>query len=368
MIRGLAISALLLLQAAPPQGPTVYWKLDEASGAVAEDAWGANDGAHAGGMPSLDRPAITFANPQSRSYDGVDDGTSLAQTGLAAGNTPHTIAAWIKVVALPANRAWIAQLGNDGGGSHHWLISADGTAAFGVWNAGAAGQVQKNPVLAVGQWHHVAVTFNGTNLSAYVGGVEVGTPVAATFNLQGVPLTLAQAHINENFFNGLLDDVRIYSRALTLAEVQHLAAGNGPPAAPQQLQAVPDILSIDLSWQAVAGAVSYTIRRTTSLNDPNPAVIATVAGTTYTDGGLDPSIRYYYVVTAAHPVGDPSGFSNIADAMPLPIPPRVNDHEEGLLDENCSCGSSIGSTSPWALAGLIALAARSRRRRGSRPA
>lgn len=366
MIRGLAVSALLLLQAAPPQGPTVYWKLDEASGAVADDAWGTNNGAHAGGMPSLDRPTLAFQNDQSRAYDGVDDGTSLAQTGLAAGNTRHTLAMWIKVTALPANRAWIALLGNPGAGSHHWLINSAGVTQFGVW--GGAGQLA--PVLAAdGLWRHLAATFDGTTLRVYVNGVAVAANgVAATFNLAGVPLTVAQVQNNENAFNGIIDDVRLYARDLSAAEVQYLAAGNGPPAAPQQLQAVPGILSIDLSWQAVAGALSYTIRRTTTLNDPNPPVLATVAGTTYTDGGLDPSVRYYYVVTATHSVGDPSGFSNVATAMPLPIPPRLNDHEEGLIGENCSCGSSIASTSPGALAALIALAACSRRRKGSRPA
>jgi uncharacterized protein (TIGR03382 family) len=367
MIRGLAVSALLLLQAAPPQGPTVYWKLDEASGAVADDAWGTNNGAHAGGMPSLDRPTLAFQNDQSRAYDGVDDGTSLAQTGLATGNTRHTLAMWIKVNALPANRAWIALLGNPGTGSHHWLINSAGVTQFGVW--GGAGQLA--PVLAAdGLWRHLAAAFDGTTLRVYVNGVAVAANgVAATFNLAGVPLTVAQVQNNENAFNGIIDDVRLYARDLSAAEVQYLAAGNGPPAAPQQLQAVPGILSINLDWQAVAGAASYTLRRTTTLNDPNPPVIASgITGLTYSDPGLDPNTRYYYVVTAVHSVGDESPFSNVADAVPLPIPPRLNDHEEGLLGESCSCGSSIGSASPWALAGLILLGARSRRRRGSRPA
>jgi MYXO-CTERM domain-containing protein len=375
MGRALAIAVLLSLQAAPA-GPAMYWKLDEASGATAtpaDDAVGANDGTHAGiPTPSTDRPPLTFTNPQSLSFDGVDDGVARASvTGIAAGNTAHTIAMWIKMSAWPATgRAWIALLGNEGAGAHHWLIDSTGLTQFGLWG-GAPGAAQKSPVLpADGAWRHVAVTFDGTNISCYVAGTEVGTPIAATFGLAGVPFTLAQAHISENFFNGLLDDVRLYPRALTTAEVQYLAAGNGPPAAPQNLQAQGAILSIDLSWQAVPNS-TYTLRRTTSLTDPNPPVIASgLTGLTYTDPGLTPGTTYYYVVTAVHSVGDESGFSNVASAIPLPIPPRTNDHEEGLLGDKCSCGSSVTSGAPGLLlaAALIGLAARSRRRRGSRRA
>lgn len=372
MGRVLAIAVLLSLQAAPV-GPVMYWKLDEASGAAAtpaDDFVGTNDGTHAGTpTPSLDRPAaITFANAQSLSFDGVDDQVTRATvTGITAGNTAHTIAMWIKVSALPANRAWIAQLGNEGTGSHHWLINSAGVTQFGVW--GGAGQ--KAPVIPVdGVWRHLATTFNGTNLSAYVDGVEVGTPVAATFNLQGVPFSIAQAHNGENFFNGLLDDVRLYSRALTAAEVLYLAQGNGPPAAPQNFQAVPAIQAIDLSWNAVAGAASYTLRRSLIQNDPNPPVIASgLTGLSYNDPGLTAGTTYYYYLTAVAGVGDESAVAT-ANAIPLPIPPRTNNHDEGLIGDNCSCGSSVTSGSPWILlaAGLFSLGARSRRRTTGRRA
>src|SRR5690349_5187356 len=109
----LAFGILLALQTAPPpQGPVLYWKLDEAAGTNADDSSSAsaNDGTWAGGpVPSTDRPTLAFTNPQSLSFDGVDDQvTRAAVGGLTAGNTAHTMAAWLKVNALPANRAWIA--------------------------------------------------------------------------------------------------------------------------------------------------------------------------------------------------------------------------------------------------------------------
>src|SRR5262249_25132959 len=124
-----------------------------------------------------------------------------------------------------SNRAWIALLGNEGSGSEHWLINSAGITQFGVWNGG-----QTNPTLPIGVWKHVATTFDGATLACYVDGVLVGS-TTATFNLQGALLTLAQSHLNENYFNGSLDDVRIYNRALSAGEIAALV-GPVTPLAP----------------------------------------------------------------------------------------------------------------------------------------
>jgi len=217
-ITSAVIVALFLLAAgalafqAAGVGIVGYWKLDETSGTTAVDTSGANNLTYGGSpTPSTDIPAAMPAGSHSLSFNGSSDYLSKASlTGLATGNTVQSLAAWIKVTALPSTRAWIALLGNEGSGSHHWLIDKNGVTQFGTW--GGPGQVA--PTLTVGQWAHVAVTFDGTSLRGYLNGVLFNT-VATTFSLQGVPLTLAQAHIGENYFNGLLDDVRLYNRVLS---------------------------------------------------------------------------------------------------------------------------------------------------------
>jgi hypothetical protein len=93
------------------------------------------------------------------------------------------------------------------------LIKSDGTTQLGVW-----GGEQCSPSLPVGIWTHIVMTFDGTTLKSYENGIQTcSTP--AIFNLSGIPLTLAQAHGSENYFNGTIDEVRIYSRALTAQEV-----------------------------------------------------------------------------------------------------------------------------------------------------
>jgi hypothetical protein len=193
----------------------LYWKFDDGKGTAAADASGKkNDGALTGEAAWVEgkvKGAISFPEGKE-SYVAV-----ATVNGIAAGNTAHTVAAWVKVAKLPENRAWILLLGSEGEGSHHWLINNAGETQFGVW-----GGNQAKPALAVGQWKHVAITFDGKTLTGYLDGQKTES-TEATFNLQGVPLTVAQTHNGENGFEGQVDDLRVYARALSDKEVAELA-------------------------------------------------------------------------------------------------------------------------------------------------
>ena len=203
-------------------GTVLNWSLNDGSGTIASDSSGlGNNGTVSGGATW-----VTGKVGGALSFDGVSGAVTLpAVAGLAPGNTPHTVAAWVKVNVLPSNRAWILLLGNEGTGAHHWLINSTGGTQLGAWSGS-----QVSPTLPVGQWKHIALTFDGTTLTGYVDGVSIGSQ-AATFNLAGTPLTLAQAHMGEEYFNGVVDDVHVYSRALSAAEVAALAgtSTNIPP-------------------------------------------------------------------------------------------------------------------------------------------
>ena len=204
----------------------VRWKLDETSGTTVADASGSgNTGTITGGATW-----VTGKVGGALSFDGVNGSVTCGSVGPGlggGGNTKHTVAAWVKVNALPANRAWIMVLGNAGPGSHHWTIDRTGKTQFGAWGGNAV-----QPVLPVGQWRHVAITFDGTNLKSYVNGALVQSAAAKfnMFNLKGLPLTLAKAQIGENAFNGVLDDVRVYNRELTAVEVVQAMSASTPSA------------------------------------------------------------------------------------------------------------------------------------------
>jgi len=188
------------------------WHLEEqtGSGAFIKD----DSGWNASGTPT-GSTSITGKFGQGRSFNGSSDYLTTGNIpGLATGNTAHSIDAWIKPNALPTTRQWPLLLGNAGSGNHHWLWDSSGNMALGVWGTNSC---YIRPT--VGVWNYVAATFDGTTLRCYLNGQLISS-TAATFNLAGISLKLAQAQISEAYFNGSLDEVRVSSGARSAAAIR----------------------------------------------------------------------------------------------------------------------------------------------------
>ena len=200
--------------ALPTLGLVAYYPFDEISGATATDASGYNN--HANAVNG----AIWVSGRVNGAllFDGINDGLNLTNlASLGTGNTPHTIASWVRIDSLPQLRAWVLLLGKEGTGAHHWLLNSNGVSQLGSWSGN-----QAQPTLPVGIWKHIALTFDGSTLKVYIDGSLV-TTTNASFNLAGLPLTAASPHLGESAFKGALDELRIYNRALSASEVGSLA-------------------------------------------------------------------------------------------------------------------------------------------------
>ena len=132
-----------------------------------------------------------------------------------------------------------------------------------------------------------------------------------------------------------MDDVRIYGRALSVAEIQADMAtpvgGTGgdttPPSAPTNLTATAvSSAQINLSWTASTDNVAvtgYLLERCQGAGCTSFAQIATPTGTTYNDTGRTANTSYSYRVRATDAVPNLSGYSNTASATtPRRIRPR----------------------------------------------
>ena len=128
------------------------------------------------------------------------------------------------------------------------------------------------------------------------------------------------------YFNGVIDEVRIYNRALTQSEIQADmntplgAAGTDtqPPTAPSTLTSTAVSTSqINLSWAASTddtGVTGYLIERCQGAGCTNFAQIATTSTTSYNDVGLSAGVSYSYRVRATDAAGNQSAYSNVASA------------------------------------------------------
>jgi hypothetical protein len=202
--------------AASTNGLLLHLPFDEIEGGKAYDASGSNKDGVLEGTPQL-VPDELFGSCLSfnEGSGAVGDHVVVPGIGLSGQTPAHTIAAWINVKAYPQRRSWILLLGQSGGGAHHWLLKPDGAMQLGVWTG-----AQFQPAIQKGTWTHVALVYDGQNLSCYVNGVAQGQGQPAQFNLASKDLALAKAAMGELDLSGRLAGVRIYNRALTADEIK----------------------------------------------------------------------------------------------------------------------------------------------------
>ena len=103
-------------------------------------------------------------------------------------------------------------------------------------------QLQSNTIVNDNSWHHIAGTYDGTTMKMYIDGTLESTLAWSTGYVENdEPLHIGlftydynDGHGNEpNILNGLMDDVRIYNRALSPSEVQGLSSDSGNAPVPE---------------------------------------------------------------------------------------------------------------------------------------
>ena len=154
-----------------------------------------------------------------------DDYVEVSDIALSGANPAHTIEAWIALQAYPQARSWILLLGQEAGGAHHWLLNADLAGAtlsrkaqLGAWGDSAK---QATPEIPLAKWVHLATAYDGHELVSYINGSPTDTKKSATFNFTNKRLTLAKRGLAaEKNFQGKIANVRIYKRALSMAEIR----------------------------------------------------------------------------------------------------------------------------------------------------
>jgi hypothetical protein len=77
------------------------------------------------------------------------------------------------------------------------------------------------------QWHHVVATVSGTTGKVYLDGILDGTGNVGNIPDNALDIYIGRAHPNNGagvneWFNGIIEDVRIYNRALSDTEIQQL--------------------------------------------------------------------------------------------------------------------------------------------------
>ena len=218
-----------------------HWRLDEtAIGQTVVDSSGnGNSGVHRNitspNGPTTDRPDTDTTNSRGVNFDGVNDFIEIENdSSLELRSGTFTQSVWIRPGDSTNRFQGVLGFQPSNGTVNRypgiWVREGDRIhAGFGDgnnWNSFNTGSV-----LTVGEWNHVATTFDGTSYTAYVNGVEV---FSTDQFARRSPVVSGQVTIGrvDNFFEGGIDDVRIYNRALSFVEVADLIDGATLPNVP----------------------------------------------------------------------------------------------------------------------------------------
>src|SRR2546430_1106977 len=234
-------SATTLSPPPQPAGLVAAYGFNEGSGTTVTDSSGNNNVGTVSGAAWT--PAGRYGS--ALVFDGTSTSVTVPSSASLVLTTGMTLEAWVYPTVAPTG--WRAVIDKNADGYYLMASSDQGNrpAVGGSWTAGNQNTVGPT-ALPVNAWTHLAGTFDGTTVRLYVNGVEVASQAQAT-SLVNTAETLqigADKFAGENFA-GRIDEVRIYNRALSPAEIQadmavgvdggggpKRAAGPAPPPGP----------------------------------------------------------------------------------------------------------------------------------------
>ena len=259
------LDQVTFVSTAPVAGPIGWWKGD----GNALDSAGANNGTLQG--------SVTYAPGilgQAFDFDGSGDYVQLP--GVSTGQPEGTISLWTYLrnwnwqsagdstflwagtQYLPSTGTWDGiNLGN------HRSYTSTGELLFGIF-AGDWQWAHSGVVPQTNTWYHLAGTWGAGGIQIYVNGQLKGTnsytgpaPDYTVYNLIG------RSSWPNTQINGLVDDVRLYNRALSASEINSLAHPINNPT----LAIISVGTNVLVSWPAAAS--SFTLESTPSLGSPH---------------------------------------------------------------------------------------------------
>ncbi|MBC8471701.1 MAG: hypothetical protein H8D56_19745 [Planctomycetes bacterium] len=319
-----------------------WWKFDDGTGTIATDSSGnGNDGVF---IQDPEWVAGKFGS--GLLFDG-QGGERVSLGGLDIPSGAMTITCWFKANNLDTpgqDPRMVSKAFGGDNNDHIWMFSSSriGSDKFLrlrlKTNDGQQTSEIKAGTFEVGEWIHGAIWWDGTDMKIYKNGEEVGslakggTSVALDPEVQGA-IGNQPIGAENRPFDGIIDDVRIYTKAMTEAELAEVMAG--PPA---PLAAGPDPadgVTIEqnwssLSWQAGTWAVSHDLYFGNDYDSVDQGIEGTFIGNTMNTvqvvgfpgfpapEGLQPGTTYYWRVDEVNPDNQDSPWKGVVWSFTLP--------------------------------------------------
>jgi len=296
-----------------PSPVLAHLRFDESSGTVAADSTSHGWNGTLIGTASW----LTGANARIGNALKLTGGYGTLPAGIVSSLNDFTVAFWLKLDSI---NGWARVFDFNNGNTINsmYFVPKTGNAA-GLIRFGLNGQLLEAPAatqFATNTWTHVAITLSGSTATLYLNGAVVASSTAMTNEPSGLGSTatnyLGKSAGTDPNLSATLDEFLIYETPLSAADIAVLAA---LPAGPPNPTAASGDTRVDLGWTPVAGANTYTVRRSTTNVGPYTS-IATVPGSGYSDSSVTNGTSYFYVLTIANGAGQGSTSAQVS-ATPL---------------------------------------------------
>ena len=194
-----------------------------------------NNGQVNGAVLTTDR----FGTPNRAYYfDGVDDSIAFDTSQMPVGVSPRTISAWIKADSFPpapenfkalGSRATVIGWGKDDTFQLSEMQIVDHRLTFHNYNLDR----MSTSVVELGKWYHLVIVYTEQNITLYINGAKEEFDSGPLNTMQGrgrvgafsdptVKSELFPNGYDLSYFHGVIDDIAVYSRALTDEQIMSL--------------------------------------------------------------------------------------------------------------------------------------------------
>ena len=196
-----------------------HWHFDEGAGNIIHDV----DGEHYSTLGDCKDGSLSWSteNGSSLLFDGTDGALIVIDSDALdlVGNT-LTISCWVK--RSSETSGYLVKKSNTANG-YALLITDSGTLQFDLLFDGTANTVTGATTIPLNEWKHVAARYDGSNLNIFIDGTKETASTEATGSLAATHEALWMGYFGSDRLHGYLDEVSLYDRALSDAEITDLA-------------------------------------------------------------------------------------------------------------------------------------------------
>jgi hypothetical protein len=198
--------------------PVAAYSFNETSGTTARDS----SGNGLNGTVSGATRTTTGKFGGALSFNGTNNMVTVADNAKLDLTAGMTLEAWVWPSAVSGWRTVVVKERDSSALSYGMYANGDTNRPVGWANVGgAARDARGTGQLAAKTWTHLATTYDGTTLRMYVNGTLVGSrAISGSIATSTGALRIGGTQAWGEWFNGVIDEVRVYDRALTQTQVK----------------------------------------------------------------------------------------------------------------------------------------------------